>query len=381
MNGTGRTENDITGAGKEKGTTEKASGVEAIILYVVIAGIMGIAVSSIILIVYGVENPIFLGMGIMGSGIVVYIVLKIYRTVPQKQEWVIEIFGRYYTTWDPGLHFLIPGIMTVRGKVTVDATKMIRIFMRGDEDKLDFDDDSAEVTVEIRARATESYKPTYEVIFTSEEIMAIEDEERKKGNVPLPEYWMYLLLMRVEAALRGVCGGIKLDDAIKSIAKKTETGSGVTTKLEVDKDISREVESIVDAALKGPYGIDVEEILIRNIKLHKDTEKARRDIHLAKKGVKVEEQVVLQEKQKALQEEQKGDGVRGRLEAIVKGTKLTRGDAMDFEIAKEAVSKVRDVTVIGTGEDRGAPSRIGAEFGAGFGATYKKQDKKRGDEG
>lgn len=360
---------------KREGTVKKLSGIEAIILFAVQAGILIVAVFSVIFLVAGIKNPILLGMGIMGFGIVVYIVLKTYKTVPQKQEWIIEIFGRYYKTWEPGLHFLVPWIMTIRGKVTVDATKMIRIFMQG-EDKLDFEDDSAEVTAEIRARTTESKKPTYEIVFTPEEVMAIEEEERKRGNISLPENWMYLLLMRVEAALRGVCGGIKLDDAIKSIAQKTETNDETATELAL-KDISRDVESIVDTALKDRFGIDIEEILIRNIKLHKDTEKARRNIHLAEKSVLVEEQVVLQEKQKALQEQKKGEGTRNRLEAVIEGTELTRGDAMDFEIATEVAGKVGEVTVIGTGDGKGTPAKVGAEFGVGFGTGYKERDKKR----
>ena len=360
---------------------KKVSGIESVIFFALIAGIAIIVLLSIVFLVIGaMKSSILLGIGLIGFGFVIYIISKMWKTVPHKQEWIIEIFGRYYITWKSGLHFLVPGVMTIRGKVTVEATKMIRIFMRGDEDKLDFEDDSAEVTVEIRARATESFNPTYEIIFTPEEIMAIEDEEKKRGNVPLPENWMYLLLMRVEAALRGVCGGIKLDDAIKSIAGETKTGSGVATKTELRKDISEEVESIVDSALKGRYGIDVEEILIRNIKLHKDTEGARRKIHLAEKSVLVEKQIVLQEKQKALQEQEKGGGIRDRLEAIIEDTKLTRGDAMDFEISKEAVSKVGDVTVIGTGKDKSSLSGVGAEFGAGFSATNKERDKKKRDE-
>ena len=366
----------ITSAKEEK---EKASGIEAIILFIVIACISVIAVSSVIFLIVGINNSTFLGMGIMGFGIVVYIALKMYRTVPQKQEWVIEIFGRFYTTWGAGLHFLIPGIMTIRKKVTVDATKMIPISMRGDDNKLNFEDDTAEVMVEIRARTLESYKPTYEIIFTDDEITAIEEKERIKSNVQLSEDWMYLLLMRVEAALRGICGRMKLDDAIKSSARKTETGSGVTTEPEFNKDISSQVENIVNEALKDKYAIYVEEILIRNIKLHKDTEKARREIHIAEKCVKTEEQIVLQEEQKAIQEAKKGKGTRDRLEAIVKDTELTRGDAMDFEIATKVAGKVKDVTVIGTGDGKGTPAKVGAEFGVGFGAGYKERDKKRRD--
>ena len=140
----------------------RTSGIEDVILFTMMAGIVIIPLLSVIFLIAGaIKSSALLGIGIMGLGFSVYIISKTYKTVPHKQEWVIEIFGRYYITWKSGLHFLIPGVMTIRGKVTVDATKMVRIFMQG-EDKLDFEDDSAEVTVEIRARATESKKPTNE---------------------------------------------------------------------------------------------------------------------------------------------------------------------------------------------------------------------------
>ena len=84
---------------------------------------------------------------------------------------------------------------------------------------LDFKDDSADMTVEIRAKTTEAKKPTYRVIFTSSEIKTIEKDEIEKNNTLLPENWMYLARIRVEAAFRGVCGSKNLDDAIEAVSK------------------------------------------------------------------------------------------------------------------------------------------------------------------
>lgn len=39
--------------------------------------------------------------------------------VPQASEWVVEILGKYYTTWSAGLHFKIPIISRVAKKVSL----------------------------------------------------------------------------------------------------------------------------------------------------------------------------------------------------------------------------------------------------------------------
>ena len=332
---------------EKKETTERASGIEAIILFVVKIGIVAMAVLSIIFLIAGIKSSIFLGMGIMGFGIVVYILLKMYKTTPQKQEWIIEIFGRYYTTWKAGLHLMIPWIMTIRGKVTVNSTKIIKLFMRGD-DKLDFKDDSAELTVEIRARATESYKPTYQVIFTDDEIKTIEADEEKKGNTLLPEDWMYLTRIRVESAMRGICGQVNIDEAIESISSENVSEEN-DTKSAKNKNITQRAKNISDEVLKD-YGIEIEEVLITNLKLSKETEAARREIHIEAKGVDKREQILKQKEVEAKMGEQEGLKIRNELDKIVAssvdedGKKvpsgLSRGDAMNYKLGMETAKNV-----------------------------------------
>ena len=336
------------------------------------------------------SRSVLLGLGIMLLGLYVWFAILAICQVPTPQEWPVELFGEYHRTLYPGLNFIIPGVEKVRSKITVGATRTIRIFMRGKEDKLDFTDDSAEVTVEIRAKVLGSYKPTYHIIFTGDEIRAIEEEEKQKGNVRLPENWMYLLMMRVEAALRGICGGMNLDDVIKSVARrvKTEAGEKVELELEFDKDVSRMVEIVVDAALKERYDIDVEEVMIKNVKLSEPTEKGRRAIQLAKKKVEVEtvnvlkeEQIVRQTIQKALQDEQKGAGIQKMLDAIVADNPdLSRADAMDYLIRMKVAETVEDVNILSTGKEDDIPTDLGVRFGATFGLGSELGKKKRRDE-
>ena len=49
--------------------------------------------------------------------IVVIILIKTVRIVPQAQVWVVEYLGSYDTTWDAGLHFKTPFFRSIRKKV------------------------------------------------------------------------------------------------------------------------------------------------------------------------------------------------------------------------------------------------------------------------
>ncbi len=51
--------------------------------------------------------------------IVVIILIKNIRVVPQAQAYVIERLGAYSTTWHVGLHFKIPFIETISKKVSL----------------------------------------------------------------------------------------------------------------------------------------------------------------------------------------------------------------------------------------------------------------------
>jgi len=232
----------------------------------------------------------------------------------------------------------------------------------------------------------ESYKPTYHVIFTDDEIRAIEEEEKKKGNVRLPENWMYLLMMRVEAATRGICGGMKLDEVIKSVARRVETEAEMELELKFDKDVSRMIETVVNAALKERYGINVEEVMIKNVKLSESTEKARREIQLVEKKLEVEavnarkeEQILLQTVQKALQGEQNGVGIQKMLDAIVAGHPgLSREDAMDYLIKMKLVESVDSINILSTGKGDDIIESLATKFGATFGFGSKLAEEQRG---
>ena len=55
-------------------------------------------------------------IGILLVVALVFILMKCLRVVPQQQAWVVQQLGKYKTTLDAGLHFLVPFIQTVAYK-------------------------------------------------------------------------------------------------------------------------------------------------------------------------------------------------------------------------------------------------------------------------
>ena len=41
------------------------------------------------------------------------------RIVPQATQYVVELLGKYKTTWDAGLHFKIPFVERIAKKITL----------------------------------------------------------------------------------------------------------------------------------------------------------------------------------------------------------------------------------------------------------------------
>jgi regulator of protease activity HflC (stomatin/prohibitin superfamily) len=48
--------------------------------------------------------------------LVLFIILKLVRIVPEQESWIIEQFGKYRKTFGSGLHFLVPGVQRVAYK-------------------------------------------------------------------------------------------------------------------------------------------------------------------------------------------------------------------------------------------------------------------------
>jgi len=367
-------------------------GLFAVPLIIIIIGLI------LILIKKPETGSIVLGLGIIILGIAVWLSMKGFMAVPQMEEWIVELFKKYHATWLAGLHFMIPidFIMRIKSKVTVNSTKLIKLFMiksktvvDGKEteidDELEFEDDSAGVEVHIRVKALGSLGPVYGVTFTDEEIEAIEKREDEKNHDLLPEDWMYLAMAQVEAAFRGVCGGEKIDDAIKAVSYVK--GTEKKEELQMNRRIPENARTIANSEL-AKYEIEVEEVLVRRIILHPDTEKKRRQIQLETKQILIEGKILEQKVVKAKQGRQDGLAVRNRLYATIEGktnaegketesSGLTIADAMKYEIALRTSEKIGQINVLSGGEEKEPiSSNIAARFGAAFGVGKQSVSEK-----
>lgn len=64
-------------------------------------------------------------MGYLVAAIAILVVLLVYkgvRIVPQAENWIVERFGKYTTTLSPGLNFINPIISTIAKKVDIRET-------------------------------------------------------------------------------------------------------------------------------------------------------------------------------------------------------------------------------------------------------------------
>jgi regulator of protease activity HflC (stomatin/prohibitin superfamily) len=57
--------------------------------------------------------------GLFVIAVVIVVVAKLVRIVPQGYEWTVEHFGRYTRTLTPGLHFLVPFIYSIGRKINM----------------------------------------------------------------------------------------------------------------------------------------------------------------------------------------------------------------------------------------------------------------------
>lgn len=334
-------------------------------------------------------NNTLVGLIIIAIAITGYILYNTYKETPEKEEWLISAFKRYYITWRSGLHFLIRPIMRIDHKITINATKVFDIFMEEGSHKLEFTNGSAGLSIKVMARALNSYKAAYEINITEEEIRAIELKEKDKGTTRLPEIWMYFIAIKIEAAVRGVCGNLSIDDAIQ--AKAIDDSGGI--EFEIDPEIIVRAVRIATSSISG-YEIVIEQITFSAVTLSPEIEKARDAIYIAEQDVLKQKQILKKQKVEADGAEVIADGIKRALWKSIEGmtdengntleSKMSFADAMQFKVVMEAVKHIGDVTMISSGGGIDIPesiaTQIGASFGVGFGATTKKNDKREKDQ-
>ncbi|MFA7702530.1 MAG: SPFH domain-containing protein [Patescibacteria group bacterium] len=122
-------------------------------------------------------------------------IIKGWESVPENEEWIIELNGKYMATWKAGLHISFPfgNLMVCRNMVSMmEIGYPLFTKSEGDDSKteVDFHDVSAQLKSFVNFRVYDSLIATY----------AIDDYETAS-------------IRRIEGALRSTCGLYNLDEA------------------------------------------------------------------------------------------------------------------------------------------------------------------------
>ncbi len=327
-------------------------------------GNLVVAVSLSKIINFAVWVFVFLFLTIFG--------LKGLKVIHKPNKAVIELLGDYYESWDAGIHWLVPIFMGIRSKIPCDSTQILTLYMdeaEHDEEgriirrsKLDFTDDSAVVTVRIKVRVSDPFKATY--------------------NVSTPEGWKYVVREQVDAAMRGTCGSLGIDKALKSRSKPLKKRQKKTVEADEKEEIAElsipeEIYNRVYQDLKEHYGVEFEEALITDIRLSETTETKRREIQTASKDIDINKLVV---KTDALKGTAEGKRVLNPILEVIKGIekktgeRLTAEQVMAYLKTGQLYEAMKSATIIATSEggNLNAPVNTAATIAAVMKALEKK---------
>lgn len=122
-------------------------------------------------------------------GFVVLTVFKGVRIVPQGYKWIVQRFGRYHQTLEPGLHFVVPYMDVVAYKVT---TKDIVL-----------DIPSQEVITRDNVVIIANAVAFINIMHPEKAVYGVEDYEQGIRNL-------------VQTSLRSIIGEMDLDNALSS---------------------------------------------------------------------------------------------------------------------------------------------------------------------
>lgn len=263
------------------------------------------------------------------------ILSRAYRPVPEKQEWIMEFFGKYLTTWDAGLHFMFPFYLSRKGRVYM-ADQGITLYldtqMRNGKisAKVDFANASAEIIVELFFRIFDSYRAMYEI---DNAISSISE--------------------KMESGIRAYYGNIGIDEAIEQRAD-VELRSII-------------VQDATEAAIFKNWGVLIRSLAVTDIKLPPEVEAQRIRKLEAEKSFEVAGVVRETAKIEAETLEIQGSGRGRNLKGLKGGTgaRIKIEDVIKYDIAVkkyEAYGKARILIAHDSPTD--SPALAGATAGA-----------------
>lgn len=254
------------------------------------------------------------GVLVIIFGLVFTLLISGFYTVPHEERWVIELFRKYYTTWESGWHILIPGVMTVRNKVAL-YDQSIELDLRS----VDFSDDSAPVKVRVIVRIVNPYLVTYKV-----------------------SNWQELLRDRLTNEVRATLGGNTFDESARQ-----------------PKIIAAEIEERIEKYLKE-WGLMLQSdgVLVLDIKASPETVAFRRETQKAKRQKQViitlaegeSESQVIKARGESQAQVLLGRGQMGKIKEIASGLNITPEQVIAFLLTGKLYDSLQSSTIIATSE-------------------------------
>lgn len=261
-----------------------------------------------------------------------------HRSVPHKHEWTIEFFGKWVTTWEPGLHFLFPVGMKISGKVYM-GDNLTTLYMDdkerdGEIDALiEFKDTSASVIVRLYYQIISSHSAVYE----------IDNVARATRE-------------KMDSGIRAFFGKINLDKAIQ-----------IRTSVNLDTIIK---EDATEAHLFKCWGVEIKSIALTDIGLPEEVKKQRnrvleaeKDFETAKIYVKTARQ---EAKAKIVKLTADGKAAAQEIEEIIEKTELSKEAVAEYLLNKVYFESIKDNKGVVIGSQGTSAPLMGAKLGAGL---------------
>lgn len=225
----------------------------------------------------GITVGYFVGGGWI-TGISMFVIIMVItiilgaKAVPENNEYLIEVFGKYAETWGPGLHLIFPygNFMNIGCQVYM-GTRMIEVF--GSGDAVDFKDGSAPIKAFAYIRIEDSDKAVYNI---SDVYEAVAEQ--------------------INSAIRSYLSGLSIDQA--NALKNQLSLEVIFSDIRPDKDgkiislISRKELLESNEAIREireKWGVIIEKIVIADISLPENIANLRAKILEAEKAQQVAE--------------------------------------------------------------------------------------------
>lgn len=278
----------------------------------------------------------FSAWGITNIVLLVIFLSRAYNSVPEKENWTVELLGYWFNTWHSGPHFLIPFFSKISGKVYM-GDRMMTLYMDDKErdgyktTSIEFIDTSAGVVVRFYYYIFSAHRAVYNVYGVKEAI-------REK----------------MDSCLRACLGKKKLDEALKARDKIT-----------LDSILSEEVNT---RELFGHWGVRIRSLAITDIIISDKIIELRNKILTASKKRDAAKIDVKTAEHEANAEEIK-QRVRGlaageEIKALMEQTGLSKEKALEYLLAQGYFKAIKDNKgVILSGKTDF--SALGAELAAG----------------